>query len=63
MQDSKTYKQYAADCRRLAATMSQKDKAVLLQMAEAWEERAAEADRRAPTQMKDGHDKSPRTEE
>jgi hypothetical protein len=39
--------------------MSQQDKSVLLQMAAAWEERAAEADRRAPSQKEDGHDKNP----
>jgi hypothetical protein len=40
--------------------MSQQDKSVLLQMAAAWEERAAEADRRQPPQMEDGHDKNPK---
>jgi len=60
MQDAKIYRQYAADCRRLAETMSQQDKSVLLQMAAAWEKRAAEADRRQPAQMEDGHDKSPK---
>jgi hypothetical protein len=30
MHDSKTYREYAADCRRLAKTMSEKDKATLL---------------------------------
>jgi hypothetical protein len=45
MQDSKTYRQYANDCRRIAATMSAKDKAVLLEMAKVWDERANEAER------------------
>jgi hypothetical protein len=46
MQDSKQYRQYAADCRRLAATMGSKDKEILLTMAEAWEARAQEAERK-----------------
>ena len=46
MQEVKTYRQYAADCRRMAKTMGPKDGAVLLKMAEAWESRADEAERR-----------------
>jgi len=45
MQDSKTYRQYAEDCRRIAETMSAKDKATMLEMAKVWDERAAEAER------------------
>jgi hypothetical protein len=45
MQDAKTYRQYAEDCRRIAETMSAKDKTVLLEMAKVWEERAEDADR------------------
>ena len=45
MLDSKVYRQFAADCRRLAKTMSAKDAETLLKMAEAWESRAQEADR------------------
>jgi hypothetical protein len=45
MQDAKTYRQYANDCRRIAQTMSAKDKAVMLEMAKVWDERADEADR------------------
>lgn len=45
MQDAKTYRQYAADCRRIAQTMSaKKDRDALLKMAEVWEERAVEAE-------------------
>jgi hypothetical protein len=51
MQKVKTYRQYAADCRRMAKTMSQKDGATLLKMAEAWDGRADEAERR---QLKKG---------
>jgi hypothetical protein len=47
MKDAKTYRQYAADCRRIAQTMRGEDRATLLQMAEMWEATAQEADRRA----------------
>jgi hypothetical protein len=47
MQDSKTYRQYAEDCRRIAQTMNANDKAVLFDMAKLWDERADEADRLA----------------
>jgi hypothetical protein len=46
MQDAKTYRQYAADCRRMATTMNAKDGKILLTMAAAWDERAQEAERR-----------------
>jgi hypothetical protein len=46
MKDAKTYREYAADCRRIAQLMSQKDKEALLKMAQAWEDRAKEAERR-----------------
>jgi hypothetical protein len=45
MQDAKTYRQYADDCRRIAETMNGKDKATMLEMAKVWDERAQEADR------------------
>ena len=47
MQDSKTYRQYAEDCRRIAQTMNAKDKAVMIEMAKLWDERAGEAERQA----------------
>jgi hypothetical protein len=47
MQKAKMYRQYAADCRRLAETMEKKDRPVLLNMAEAWDTRADEAERSA----------------
>jgi hypothetical protein len=50
MQEAKTYRQYAADCRRMATTMSDKDGKILLKMAEAWESRAEEAERRQAKQ-------------
>jgi hypothetical protein len=45
MKDAKTYREYAADCIRMAKLTNPKDKQALLKMAEAWEERAREADR------------------
>ena len=47
MHDAKTYRQYAADCRRIAATMASDDKQILLRMAQVWDERADEATKRA----------------
>jgi hypothetical protein len=45
MQDAKTYQLYAADCRRMASTMNVNDGKILLNMADAWDERATEAER------------------
>ena len=45
MQNSNTYRQYADDCRRIAETMNAKDKAIMLEMAKVWEERAEDAER------------------
>jgi hypothetical protein len=45
MQDAKSYRQYANDCRRIAETMNAKDKAIMLEMAKVWDERAEEAER------------------
>ena len=47
MKDAKTYREYAADCRRMAKQAQPKDKEALIKMAEAWEERAQEAERTA----------------
>jgi hypothetical protein len=46
MLEAKTYRQYAADCIRIAEKMEPKDKQMLLKIAEAWNMRAEEADRR-----------------
>jgi hypothetical protein len=40
MQDANKYREYAADCRRLAQRAGSKDKQVLLKIAEAWEQQA-----------------------
>jgi hypothetical protein len=46
MQEARTYRQYATDCRRMAETMPAKDKTTLLQIAEAWEKQAEEAEKK-----------------
>jgi hypothetical protein len=45
MKDAKTYREYAADCIRIAKGMNPNDREALLKMAEAWEERARDAER------------------
>jgi hypothetical protein len=45
MKKAKTYREYAADCIRIAQRMRAKDKETLLKMAQAWEDRAREAER------------------
>src|SRR5262245_57979868 len=44
--ESKKYRQYAAECVRMAHMMAAGDKQVLLEIAAAWETRAEEAERR-----------------
>jgi hypothetical protein len=45
MDDAEKYRQYAAECRRLAEKSSAKDKAILLDIAEAWIACAERAER------------------
>lgn len=40
MQEVEKYRQYAADCKRLADRASNGDKQVLMTIAEAWEQQA-----------------------
>jgi hypothetical protein len=40
MQEAQKYRKFATECRRLAASASEKDKGVLLQIAEAWDAQA-----------------------
>jgi histone H3/H4 len=40
------YRQFAEDCRRLAGKAAAKDRAVLLEIAEAWEQCAKDAGRK-----------------
>jgi hypothetical protein len=44
MQDANMYRQYAAECRRIAETMTTKDKDTLLRMAKLWDDRAVAAE-------------------
>ncbi len=45
--DPALYKKYAEECKRLAKTMSPADRKVMLEIAEAWLERAKEAEARS----------------
>jgi hypothetical protein len=47
MDDVEKFRQYAAECRRLAHKAAAKDKAVLLEIANAWIACADEAERKA----------------
>ncbi len=49
MQDVEKYRQYAADCIRIAQKMDANDKQILMGIAEAWEMRAKAAEQRAKT--------------
>jgi hypothetical protein len=44
--DSEKYRKYAADCIRIARQMSGKDRQALLEIADAWEMRAREAEKK-----------------
>ena len=46
--EEKKYRQYAKDCVRIAASMSGKDRQTLLDIADAWEARAVEAESKGP---------------
>jgi hypothetical protein len=45
MKDAKMYREYAADCIRIAQSMNAEDRETLLKMAQAWEDRARESER------------------
>jgi hypothetical protein len=47
MKDAQTYREYAADCMRMAQLLKGGDREALVNMAKAWEERAQEIERRA----------------
>jgi hypothetical protein len=55
MDDVEKYRQYAAECRRLAEKSSAKDKAVLLEIAEAWIACAERAKSRAQSGKAPSH--------
>jgi hypothetical protein len=60
MRNAKLYRQYAAECRRIAQTMSPEQKIRLLEIAEAWEvcardaEKEQASDEEEPAQNIDG---------
>jgi hypothetical protein len=45
--NAKKFREYAAECRRLARTASEQDRAVLIEIAEAWIVCAEQAERAA----------------
>jgi len=47
MKDVKKFREYAEDCRRLAKSMKPEHKATLLEIADAWDQCANEAEREA----------------
>ena len=47
MKDTRTYREYAADCIRMAQSMNASDREILLKMAKAWEDRARDAEKKA----------------
>ena len=47
MLDAKSCREFARDCVRIAEKMNAKDKETLLKIAQAWEARALESERRA----------------
>ena len=55
MEDAEKYRQYAAECRRLAEKSAAKDKAVLLEIAEAWIACAEQAERKEPSGKPPSH--------
>jgi hypothetical protein len=55
MESAEKYRQFAEDCRRLAEKAAPKDRSVLLEIAEAWEQCAKDAGRKTE-KMPDGKD-------
>jgi hypothetical protein len=55
MESAEKYRQFAEDCRRLAEKAAAKDRIVLLEIAEAWDQCAKEAGRKTE-KMTDGRD-------
>jgi hypothetical protein len=51
METPEKYRQYADDCRRLAKTAPAKDKAVLIEIAEAWDRCARDASEKDDKKM------------
>ena len=51
MQEAEKYRDYAADCRRLAEKAANRDRQVLMNIAEAWEQQALLAEARQQRSM------------
>ena len=51
MRESEKFRKYAADCIRIASQMSGKDRQALLEIADAWEMRAQDAEKKGPPQL------------
>jgi hypothetical protein len=47
MDDIEKFREYAAECRRMAVKATAKDKVILLEIADAWTACAEEAERKA----------------
>jgi hypothetical protein len=52
--DAKKFREYAAECRRLAKRASEKDRKVLMEIAEAWIACAEQAERKEKPRDKKG---------
>ena len=50
--DANGFREYAAECRRLAQRVSEKDKAILMEIAAAWISCAEQAERKAQSTTK-----------
>ena len=59
MLESQRFRQYAKDCIRLADGMNAKDRQTLLEIADAWEVRAVEAEKKENKSLDGG--RGPRT--
>lgn len=46
MQESEKFRKYAVECIRIASQMSGKDRQALLEIADAWETRAQDAEKK-----------------
>ena len=46
LRESEKFRKYAADCTRIASQMSGKDRQALLEIADAWETRAQDAEKK-----------------
>jgi len=51
--DAKKYREYAAECRRMAQRAAEKDRNILMEIADAWIARAEETERRNKASTKD----------